>query len=584
MKDKNNKNVFHYLNEVSGKTKWNILLLLIIQGAHSINSIVYALYLREIINSAVSGNESAFRNATICFICLVLIQLALLAWNRYLQESTRSQLENRFKSRLFQQLLYRQVGKVSSVHTGEWLNRLTNDTKQVADALTDIIPGIAGMTIRMIGAVAMIIVLEPRFLYLVLPGGILLIVCSTVYRKVMKQLHRTIQEKDGIVRIFLQEAISNLLIVRSYAVENVFIKQAQSKMEEHRKARMHRNHFSNISNVGFGIVMNGAYVLGAVFCGYGILKGEMDYGTFTAVLQLISQVQSPFANISGYFPRYQAMIASTERLMEIEIYADETKIAEQRSLQEVNHVYDASLVSFGIKDISFAYRNHVNHLNVQSDDASMSPVLRNLSIDIQKGEYIAFTGRSGCGKSTILKLLMCLYAPDQGTCYLKMKENEILLDETWSNLFAYVPQGNALMSGTIREIISLADHKNMYDEERMKQALSIACADDFVYAMEKGVDSELGERGLGLSEGQMQRIAIARAIFSDHPILMLDECTSALDEQTEKNLLMNLRKLTSRTVLIVTHRDAVFSICDKVCDFKDDGTVEIRKAGKENEN
>ena len=199
-------------------------------------------------------------------------------------------------------------------------------------------------------------------------------------------------------------------------------------------------------------------------------------------------------------------------------------------------------------------------------------MIEHLDLEIRKGEYVAFTGHSGCGKSTLLKLLMCLYPLDAGERYLKAgkpgkEPAEYPLTSAWRGLFAYVPQGNQLMSGTIREIIAFGDPEAMKQEERLARALEVSCADEFVTALEDGLDTLLGERGCGLSEGQMQRIAIARAVFSERPVLILDESTSALDERTEERLLTKLRQMTDRTVLIITHRPAALRICDRQVDM-----------------
>ena len=206
----------------------------------------------------------------------------------------------------------------------------------------------------------------------------------------------------------------------------------------------------------------------------------------------------------------------------------------------------------------------------------MPVVLEHISLEIRKGEIVAFTGQSGCGKSTALKLLMCVYQPDAGERYW-LDGDGATHDLTGKHrrLFAYVPQGNVLMSGSIREIVSFAEPESGSNENKLWRALQIACADEFIAALDDGVDTLLGERGTGLSEGQMQRLAIARAIFSDSPILLLDEATSALDVETEKRLLDNLRRLTDRTVVIVTHRPAVLSICDRVLRFTESGVSEV---------
>ena len=207
----------------------------------------------------------------------------------------------------------------------------------------------------------------------------------------------------------------------------------------------------------------------------------------------------------------------------------------------------------------------------------MPVVLRDIDFSINKGEYIVFTGPSGCGKSTVLKLLMCLYSLDSGKCYMKTTRGNLQLTSEWKNLFAYVPQGNQLLSGKIREIVAFGNQKQSQDDRAIRNALRIACAEEFVMALEKGLDTVLGERGQGLSEGQMQRIAIARAVFSEHPILMLDEATSALDEMTAHRILNNLRLMTDKTVLLVTHRANQKFIFDKEFSFSKDGIQQIRR-------
>lgn len=323
-------------------------------------------------------------------------------------------------------------------------------------------------------------------------------------------------------------------------------------MTDHQRARMKKNHFSNICNVGFGAVTNGIYLFAAVYCGYGILVGTMTYGTFTAVLQIIGSIQSPFANITGFLPKYYAMVASAERRMEAEAYEDDCPDG-ILAAEEIHDFYDHKFAAIGLKDASFTYLSPVRDEKEHTRE-NMPVVIDHMNLEIRKGEYVAFTGPSGCGKSTLLKLLMCLYPLDGGERYLEVAGGErIPLDSRFIRLFAYVPQGNQLISGTIRETVTFSDPKLMAQDEKVFEALQIACADGFVREQPMGLDTPLGERGSGLSEGQMQRLSIARAVLSGLPILLLDEATSALDAATEEQLLRNLRSMTDRTVVIITH-------------------------------
>lgn len=571
MKQKWDFSALRFISQVAGKGKIYVVYLVILQILLGISSVVYALFMRDMVDGATAGQADVFCRYAIAFAGLVVLQIAMRALSRFLVEYTKVSMENRFKKRLFACLLSKNYESVGGIHSGEWLNRLTSDVNIVADGIVQILPGLSGMVMKLGAALVMLLIIEPRFGYIILPGGLILVFFSTAFRKVLKNMHKKIQESDGKLRILFQEYLESLLVVRAYGVEDMAKEEVTGQMKDYKKKMLTRNHFSNLCNVGFGVIMQGAYVGGAVFCGYGILTKTMSYGTFLAVIQLIGQIQAPFANITGFLPRYYAMIASAERLMDAERLPEreETEVYEAAM---VHQKYREEMTDFGLKNAGFTYQSPVLHS--MDDDSRIdhkTVVLKDINMEIQKGEYVAFTGPSGCGKSTVLKLFLGLYPLDEGERYLHIHGQKMPLHSAWQKLFAFVPQGNHLMSGTIREIVGFSDKNSMEDKERLMTALRIACADHFVEELPEGVDTVLGERGAGLSEGQMQRLAVARAIFSEHPILLMDEATSALDEATEKQLLHNLRSMTDRTVLIVTHRPAVLQICDKIVHFHQDG-------------
>ena len=555
-----------WISKVLGVKKVYILVLTIAESLYGGSGVLYALFMKDVVDAALSKNEELFKKHLLYICLLALGQILLRCFLRWLNELSKSSFENAFKGRLFDTLLRKDLLKINKTHTGEWINRLTNDTVVVSNACVDILPGLCSMIVKLFSALAMIIVLEYRFAYILLPAGFLSIAFTVVFRKIMKNHHKTVQESDGKLRIFFHEIISNMLIVRSFSAEKKAKDDAKAKMDAHKSSRMKRNAFSNFCNTIFATGMSGIYLLGIGWCGYGILKGTITFGTLTAITQLIAQIQSPFANISSYLPRFYSMQASAERLMEAESY-DEYE-GEVKELDEIINFYYQELESIKLKDVSFSYSLDTD--NDLSDEASVN--IENISLEIKKGDCIAFTGKSGCGKSTVLKLLMCVYDPVSGErLYTDKEGKDNILDSSYRRLFAYVPQGHDLMNGSIREAISFARPEASSDDEKLSSALRIACADEFVNELENGIDTELGERGSGLSEGQMQRIAIARAIFSGSPVLLLDESTSALDQDTEKRLLDNLKTLTDKTIVIVTHRDAALGICNKVYEFSESG-------------
>ena len=549
------------LARAKGKKRY-IGALLLINMALALSSMGYALFLSGIVDSAGARDWNGFVRYCVLMIVLVVAQFLMRLLSRFLDEYTRSSIENALKRQLFGKLLTGDYAAVMATHSGEWLNRLTSDTTVVAGGMTMILPGIAGMIVRIVAAMALMVAFAPVFGISFVLGGAIVVGLTWSLRKLMKRYHQKVQIADGALRVFLTERLGSMMMLRAFEQEDAALKQCDGFLEAHKTARMKKNRISNVFHSGFAVAMNAVYAFGAIYCGYGILKGTMTYGTFTAVLQLVGQAQTPIGNISGYFPQYSAMLASAERLMEAEKYSQETK---QSAVADMSAYYRDSFQCVGLRDAGFTY------LAVGDPDMGKEgrpTVLKDLNLEIRKGEYVAFCGPSGCGKSTVLKLLMSLYSLDAGQRYVTDREGEKPLTAEWRGLFAYVPQGNQLMSGTIRQVVTFAAPEKMEQEEQIRHALAIACADQFVAELPDGLDTLLGERGTGLSEGQMQRIAIARAIFSDRPILLLDEATSALDEQTEAKLLDNLRSMTDKTVIIVTHRPAALDITDKIITFK----------------
>ncbi len=550
-----------------------LVAITIFQGLSGASNVLYALLLRSLIDCAVNGDANGFLRWSAITALLIVSQTALRSCIRWLDEHCRGGLENSLKQRLFSALLHGDYGRISAIHSAEWMNRLTSDTKVVADGCVDIIPSAAGMFAQFVGAVIVLIMLDPRLTILLIVACAGITLLTWLFRRVLKRLHKEVQLADGKLRIFLQERLSSLLTIRSFAVEDQALDEANELMGEHLTARMHRTRLSNWCNVSFSFLMSGSRLAVIVWCGYGILNHTMTLGTLTAMSQLISQIQSPLASATGYGPRWFALLASAERLAEAEDLTG--SVTPARPLNEALEHYEEQLAAIGLEDVSFSYWDTgIDPSSLSKDEASAA--VSHLSLELRMGEYLALTGESGCGKSTTLRLLMGAYEPDSGERYQLLKDGtRAPIDSSWRRLFAYVPQGNQLMGGTVREVVSLADPAASNDDDRLWDALSSACANKFVAELPLGLDTMLGERGTGLSEGQMQRLAVARAIFSKSPVLVLDEATSALDAQTEKDLIQSLHNLQGRTVIIITHRPAALAVCDRTLEFTPEGVRQV---------
>ncbi len=531
-----------------------ILLMTILAGVSAVLSVFSALVMREAIDAAVALNSEGFFRWAGIFLGVVVVSLTLSAVIRQLDEQLRSSMENRIKVHIYDSILCSSYSGLKAFHTGELQNRMISDVRIVSDDAVELLPSAVSMVVQLVCAMAVLMVLDWRFASIFLVGGLMMLGVTFLFRRRMKRLHKEVQEADGRLRSWMQESVESLLVVKSFQAEGMASERTREQASEHKDARMRRRTFSNICNIGFGGVMEGSCLFGLVWCCFGILNGSLTYGTLTAVLQLINQIQSPFSGISGFMPKYYAMLASAERLIELEQLPKDAR--PRHTLPEFRSL-------------------HARHLTFIYEDGE-EEVIHNAFFDIQKGEVVALTGISGIGKSTLLKILLGIYLPVSGQLYAEAEKSiEIPVDASTRGWFSYVPQGNMLMSGSIYDAVDFlhASPHTKLQKDLVEQACRVACADEFISELPNGYQTVLGEKGAGLSEGQMQRIAIARAIYRNAPVLLLDEATSALDEDTERRLLSNLKALGNQTVLIVTHRPAALEICHKRLVFEQERII-----------
>lgn len=558
MNDNVNLHAVSWIVRILGRRLWMVAALTVLEVALAGGCVYSAWVMRDLVNAAASGMSDALLTSVIVFAAVSVAIIAVQALQRFLRERVQATFQNAFKMRMFDEVLHADLSSVQATHAGEWMSRLTDDTRIVSAGAATVVPSAAGMLAQLVGSLALLVVMVPQVAWVIMPAGAVLAAFTLGFRRVLKRLHKKIREADGRARSYLTECLDSLMVVKSFQREGHVESGAAGLLGEHRAARMKRNRFSNICNVGFGLAMRGAYLLAVVYCGYGILQGTVSYGTFVAALQLVGQVQGPLANITGCIPQYFAMTASAERLMEAEALPREARGEEAACAQRV-----AEFAGLELRGVSCRYASICD----DSGAAGEGRLVHCPDVSIARGEFVAFTGPSGCGKSTTLKAMMAFCPCETGECSVVLQDGtREVLTAQWRSLFAYVPQGNHLMSGTIRDAVVFGDAQGMECDKRVWDALHVASA-DFVDALPDGLDTRLGEGGAGLSEGQVQRLAIARALFADRPVLLLDEATCSLDPETEQRVLENLRALSDKTVIAVTHRPAALEVCDRQVKF-----------------
>ena len=527
------------------KMKKRIPGLLFMTAAHVGNALFgvwFALGTRQVINTAVSGDKGAFLRACGVQAGIILGILVTLFLQRYLKARLEADLDRDWKKSLLHKLLHGDYPAVSAYHSGELLNRLNNDVRTIDEGVLSILPGLASMVTRIAGAAAALLVLEPLFGTILIASGAVLVLFTALARKRLKALHKQVSEAEGRVSGLMQEMLEKLLLVQAMDLSEEMERRADAAMETRYELQSKRRRVSLLANTGVSIVYYLAGFAALLWCAAGLLQGQITFGDLTAVTQLVSQLQAPFVNLSGLIPKYTAMIAAAERLMEL----DAIQKGQDDKVTLPDNAYDSMTAIVGDR-ICFAY--------------DRDEVLTDVSFTLKKNCFTAITAPSGKGKSTLLKLMLGIFRPDSGELYLQTAEGKFPLTRSTRQLFAYVPQGNLLFSGTIRENLLVTNPEA--DEAAIREAVFASAMDGFLHQLPEGLDSVLGENGAGLSEGQAQRLAIARAVLGGAPILLLDEATSALDADTELLVLQRLRALENRTCLAVTHRPAALSLADE---------------------
>lgn len=552
------KTTLHFLAERNRRYIPGLILLTLLEVARAYLGVEFAMVTRQVIDCAQGGSAEKLTRAALLLAAVVAGIMVLYASAQYLRGWLRATLDREWKTRLSHTLLHGDYATVSAYHSGELVNRLTSDVEAVNGGVIALIPNVAALLTRLVSAVWMMATMEPTFTLLAVACGLVVIGATGFFRQRLKTLHKQMQEANGKVNGFVQEIMEKLLAVQAMSVEAETEAREKKILDSRWKLQMRQQRFSIMGTTGMYLacyLLEGAAL---VWCALRLMQGEISFGTLTAVVQLTGQLEGPILNFSGYIPQYVAMLASAERLMELE---EISGVPVQK--RDVQTLFGAD-TCIEAEGLCFAY-----------DDTT---VFDSACFRLPLQGSAAITGNSGIGKSTLLKLLLGIYKPTSGRLLLRAGAEEIPLNAETRGLFAYVPQGNLLFSGTLRENLLLTAPDAT--EQDMETAAFVSCMDEYLPQLEHGFDTVLGESGAGLSEGQAQRVSIARAVLSGAPVLLLDEATSALDAVTEQRVLERLNALPGRVCIAITHRPAALALSDRQMVIAD-GKITVQTLRKE---
>ncbi len=526
------------------QTPWLVAIVLI-NVFHGTMAVLFANYSKKVIDAATVSNDlNLVIKYSIALLGVIALQTVIYVSKNAISEYSKGKLTILLQRHMLRKILSKDYAGVTSYHTGELQNRMFNDASIVTDGFMTIIPNAVYFITKLVSAFIYLVIIDRFFALVFLLGGLFVFSVTRIFRKTIKRLHKDVQKTEGETRSFVQEALANLLVFKAFSAEDKVAEKTGELQDINFRAKMKRRNFSLLANTGLNITFSVGSVFAVAFGAYSILFNGTTYGTVTAMIQLVAQIQAPFASLSNVVPQYFTLIASAERLMELDGIADEF----EHSAEPVDPIkaYEG-LSTIEFENITFKYDRDI--------------ILDDTSFTFNKGDFVAIMGISGIGKSTLLKLLLGVYQPQQGSIKINIDGKPRLADKNTRKLFSYVPQGNMLISGTIRENLMFINENATEDE--IQKAVDISCSREFIDELPDGLDTVIGEKGLGLSEGQVQRLAIARSLLSPSPIILLDEATSALDEATEKQFLSNLRELRDASCIIVSHKLAALEICNR---------------------
>lgn len=529
-----------WLWRASGGVRLRVLVCSIVGGLHVAASLAFVWVCKSLIDAVTTDAGEPLTWYIVAMAGCMLMQTILSAVETRVTSHADILLKNRLRHKLFSGLMESRWDGKESFHTGDSLNRVMEDVRVAGESITKSVPAVIISAVQFVAAFLFLFAMN-RDLAWVIPGLMLaMLLISRSYIRKMRKMNRDIRTTESSMQSLMQESLQHRVVIHTLEKTPYITDSLADQQEDLRGQVMDKTDYSifarSMVQIGFAAGYAAAFLWGV----FGIRNGTATFGMMTAFLQLVGQIQRPIMNLSRQLPSLINSLTSAERLTEVSSLPAEQK-GESIDL--------GPSVGVRFDDVSYTYPDVA------------SPVFAGLRHDFRPGTATAVVGETGAGKSTMMRLMLALLTPDKGRVTLYSDQEVPASPQTRCNI-VYVPQGNTLMSGSIRDNLLLGDPSA--SDEELWNVLHLAAA-DFVSELPEGLDTMCGEKGAGLSEGQAQRVCIARSLLRKGAVLLLDEPTASLDPQTEETLLRRLSdSAAGRTLILVTHREAAASLCDEV--------------------
>ena len=533
--------------------RWTFVAVLLFQVVGVAISLFYVWLSKDLVDTAVEHFQGDLQRQRIISLAIIftLVSLSrpiLTAIKSYMQSRMAVSMTNSLRQRLFDEMLKTEVDVGRKYHSGDMINRMESDVSAVTNAFCAAVPNLFWAGLQFAAAFACVLYVDLRLSLILV---VLLPIAAPAGKFIMKKVRKLtlrIKSSDSRIQSHIQESIQHHTLLRTLEYTDGSSQMLGELQDGNYSRNLKRIGFSIIARVLMSLAFTLGYLVAFLWGVRGLSTGVVTYGVMTAILQLVGQLQRPLLQASENLPSLLHSTASIDRLMELEDLPKE---------EAEDALMLGAPAGVRVRNLSFQYPD------------GEEKVIDNLSFDFKPGSRIAITGRTGIGKTTLLKLILALSRPTSGSIELYDSETSVPVSVKTRCNFAYIPQGNTLFSGTVRENLLMGDRNA--DEERMKEVLHLAAA-DFVMDLPEGLDTVCSEAGGGLSEGQAQRIAVARGLLRPGSIVLLDEFSSALDPATEQEMLSRLTAkdglCAGKTMIFITHRESILNFCDSELKFE----------------